>query len=103
MFMIAISCYPQESATELGKRFMEAKPAPEFMTTIGPFVKSTLEGTKTIAIYEFDSSNHAEARDYLANRYAAYHGVPGFRYSLDEWLGVVDALKLIGLEQQSRF
>jgi hypothetical protein len=76
---------------------MEAKPAPDFMTTIGPFVKSTIEGTKTIAIYEFDPSNYIEAREYLANRYAAYHGVPGFKYSLEQWLEVKDALKLIGL------
>ena len=98
MYLLAISCYPQESATELGTRFMEAKPAPDFMNTIGPFVKSTLECTKTIAIYEFDPSKYAEARDYLANRYAAYNGVPGFKYSLEEWLGVIEALKLIGLE-----
>jgi hypothetical protein len=97
MYMIAISCYPQESASELGKRFTEAKPAPDFLTTIGPFVRSTLEGTKTIAIYEFDPSKYAEATDYLSNRYAAYHGVPGFKYSLEHWLEVKDALKLIGL------
>ena len=42
MYMMAISCYPQESATELGKRFMEAKPAPDFMTTIGPLSKVPL-------------------------------------------------------------
>ena len=98
MYMLAISCYPQESATELGKRFMESTPAPDFLTTtIGPFVRSTLEGTKTIAIYEFDPSKYAEAIDYLNNRYAAYHGVPGFKYSLEQWLEVKDALKLIGL------
>jgi hypothetical protein len=50
MYMIAIGCYPQESASELGKSFTEAKPAPDFLTTIGPFVRSALEGTKTIAI-----------------------------------------------------
>ena len=55
MYMIAISCYPQESATRLGKRFMEAKPAPNFMTTLGPFIKSTLEGTKAFAIYYSDN------------------------------------------------
>ena len=97
MYMLAILCYPQESAKEIGKRFMEAKPAPDFMTTIGPFVKSTLEGTKTISIYEFDPAKYAEARDYLADRYSAYHDVSGFRYSLEEWLRARDALKLIGL------
>ena len=97
MYMLAISCYPQESATELGERFIEAKPAPDFITTLGPFIKSTLEGIKTITIYELDPSNYAEATEYLNNRYAAYHGVPGFRYSLEEWLGVMEALNLIGL------
>ena len=95
--MLAISCYPQESATELGERFIEAKPAPDFITTLGPFIRSTLEGIKTITIYEFDPSKYAETTEYLNNRYAAYHGVPGFRYSLEEWLGVMEALNLIGL------
>jgi hypothetical protein len=97
MYMLAISCYPQESATELGERFIEAKPAPDFITTLGPFIRSTLEGIKTITIYEFDPSKYAETTEYLNNRYAAYHGVPGFRYSLEEWLGVMEALNLIGL------
>ena len=76
---------------------MEEKPAPDFMTTIGPFVQSRLEGIKTIAIYEFGPSKYAEAFDYLSNRYAAYHGIPGFKYFLEHWLEVKDALKLIGL------
>jgi hypothetical protein len=95
--MLAITCFPQESATELGKRFKDVEPAPDFMTTIGPFIKSTLEGTKTIAIYEFDASKYAEAIEYLNNRYVANHGIPGFRYSLEHWLDAMDALKLIGL------
>jgi hypothetical protein len=97
MYLIAMSCYPQESAAEIGKRFTEAKPTPDFMTTIGPFIKSTLEGIKTISIYEFDQSKYADATDYLNNRYAAYHGVTAFRYSIEEWLGAIEALKLIGL------
>jgi len=80
MYMIAISCYPQESATELGKRFMEAKPAPDFMTTIGPFVKSTLEGTKTITIYEFDpSSRHFEAETHHSHIFCLRKVVPATR------------------------
>ena len=97
MYIIAVSCYPQESGTELGKRFMEARPAPDFITTLGPFVRSSLEGVKTMAIYEFDPSKYDEAFDYISNRYAAYHGVPEFKYSLEHWLEVKDALKLIGL------
>ena len=97
MYLMATTCYPQESGTELGKRFMEAKPAPDFMTTIGPFVRSSLDGINTMAIYEFDTSKYDEAFDYLSNRYAAYHGVPGFKYSLEIWLDVSEGLKLIGL------
>ncbi len=97
MYMLAISCFPQESATELGKRFMEVAPVPDFMATTGPFVTSSLEGTKAIAIYEFNPSKYAEAIEYLNNRYAANHGIPGYRYSLEHWLDAMDALKLIGL------
>ena len=97
MYLIALTCYPPESANELGKRFMEATPVPDYMTTIGPFVRVTLEGSRTIAIYQFDASKYAEASDYLNNRYAAYLGVPGLTYSIQEWLEAKDALKLIGL------
>ena len=34
---------------------------------------------------------------FLNNRYAAYRGMPGFRYSIEEWLEAGNALKLIGL------
>jgi len=97
MYMIAIGHYPQESGTELGKRFLEAKPAPDFITTMGPFVRSTLEGIQTFTIFEFDPSKYAEANDYLNDRYAAYIGVPGYKYSIEHWLEAMDAVKLIGL------
>lgn len=98
MYMLSIAHYPQESGAELGKRFMEAKPVPDFITTIGPFVRSTLDGIQTISIFEFDPSKYADALGYLNDRYAAYHGVPGYKYSLEHWLGATEALKLIGLE-----
>ena len=97
MYMLAIGHYPQESGTELGKRFMEAKPAPDFITTSGPFIRSSLDGIQTISIFEFDPSNYADAVGYLNERYAAYIGVPGFKYSLEHWLEATEALKLIGL------
>ena len=39
MYLIAISCYPQESATELGKRFMEPYPHIILITDIRGVIK----------------------------------------------------------------
>ena len=80
------------------KRFKEISPAPGFITTIGPLVRSSLEGNKTMTIYQFDPSKYAEASEYIYKRAAAYRGIPGYRYSVEEWRDAKDAIRTAGLD-----
>jgi hypothetical protein len=98
MYMIGFVTYPQESGPEVVKRFKEISPAPDFMTIIGPLVRPSLEGTKTVTIYQFDPSKYAQATEYIYKRYGAFRGIPGYRYSVGEWRDVKDAIKSAGLD-----
>ena len=98
MIIISLTSYPTESVNDMCKRFMELPPLADYITMKGPYISSDLgEGIKGITIYEFDESRYPEAVQYLGERMATLFGVPGFTYSLEHWLEVQDALKMIGL------
>ena len=99
MVIIGLTSYPTESAKEVGKRFLEFPSLPEYVTMMGPFIKSCVgEGIKGLTIYEFEESKYPEASKAIHDRAAKLHGVPGFTYSIEPWLEAQDALKLVGLE-----
>ena len=98
MIIIALFSFPTESGKELGKRAVSFPTLPDYITLTGPFLTSVVgEGIKVIGIYEFDESKYPEASKLLNERVAANIGVPGFTYSLTQWLEFQDALSLIGL------
>ncbi|MGD0279581.1 MAG: hypothetical protein ABSC11_09775, partial [Smithella sp.] len=83
---------------EMGKRFLESSAIPSYMTLKGPFVYSEVGGgIKILALYDVDQSKLREAEEVVLNRYAKYFGVPGFSYSVQPWLEIKEALKMIGL------
>ncbi len=99
MIIITITSYPTESATEIGKRFVNFPPLPDFVTMKGPFVSSVIdEGIKGITIYEFDESRYGEVYRIITDRISKFLGVPGFTYSVNHWMEAKDALALVGLE-----
>jgi uncharacterized lipoprotein NlpE involved in copper resistance len=98
MVIIGMISYPPESANEMGKRFLESSAIPSYMTLKGPFVYSEVGGgIKILALYDVDQSKLREAEEVVLNRYAKYFGVPGFSYSVQPWLEIKEALKMIGL------
>ena len=98
MVILSLTSYPPESAKEVGKRFVELPPLPDYITMKGPYINSGVgEGIKGITIYEFEEAKYPEASKFLGARVAALFGVPGFTYSLEPWLEVQDALELVGL------
>jgi hypothetical protein len=98
MVIIAITSFPPEHAKEVGKRLGDLPPLPAYMTIRGPYVSSEVGvGIKVITVYEFDQSKTREAIEFVGDRYAKYHGVPGLTYSVQTWSEVKEALKRIGL------
>jgi len=98
MYLIGFVTYPPESGEEVVKRFRELGPAPDFITVIGPLGRSSLDGNKSITIYQFDASKYAEATEYIYRRHSSYRGVPGYRYSVEEWREAKDAIRTAGLD-----
>ena len=99
MIILSTVSFPPESAKEIGKRYMEAAPLPDYITRRGPYILPlTGQGVQSISIYEVDRPTRmAEAVELLSNEQAKYFGIPGFTYSIQVCLDVEEALKTVGL------
>jgi hypothetical protein len=98
MVIVSQLSYPPESANQIAKRFIEAPPLPDFITRQGPYVSSELgQGVRTLSIYQLDNSRLAEGFAFVADYMTTFFGVPGFTYSISQYLEVEEALKLLGL------
>ncbi len=59
MIMITLVAVPTESSKELGKRFLDLPPLPDYISLAGNYITSVVdEGLKGISIYEFDDSKY---------------------------------------------
>ena len=97
MVIIADISFPPETANDVGKRFLETAPLPEFMALKGPYVKGKKEGIQVYEIYELDNSKIAEGLEFVTNRCVAYFGIPDYKYNINVYFEAVEALKMIGL------
>ena len=98
MVIIGMNSFPPESANEIGKRFLELPPVPDYMTLKGPYVHSMMVGgIQGIEFFELDKAKLAEGVEYVTNRYVTYFGIPGFRCAIAPYFEIQEALKMIGL------
>lgn len=98
MVIIVRAQFPPEGAAEMGKRLLEQKALPEYITMKGPFIRaSKAAGIQTITIYEIERAKLPDAFELIADRYVGYFGIPGFSYSTDVWLEAGEALKMVGI------
>ncbi|OQY03667.1 MAG: hypothetical protein B6I22_11120 [Desulfobacteraceae bacterium 4572_123] len=90
--------FPQESANEVGQRFLELPPVPDFMTLKGPYIKGMKEeGIRALEIYELDKSKVAEGIEFVTDRCVGYFGISGYTYEINVYFEASEALKMIGL------
>ena len=55
MVIIGNISFPKESANDVGKRFLELPPVPDFMTLKGPYIKGKKkDGNQALEIYELE-------------------------------------------------
>ena len=98
MVIIGTNSFPPESANEIGKRFLELPPLPDYLTMKGPYVHGMMEGgIQGVEVFELDKAKLAEGLEYVTNRYVTYFGIPGFRYAIAPYFEAQEALKMIGL------
>jgi hypothetical protein len=97
MVIITNISFPPESASDVGKRFLETAPVPDFMALKGPYIKGKRDGIQAFEFYELDNAKIAEGLDYVTNRCVAYFGIPNYRYEINVYFEAAEALKMIGL------
>ena len=97
MVIINALRFPQESASQVGKRFLEIAPPPDFMSMKGPYIKGTEQGIRAIEIFDLDEIKLALGLDYVTQRCVSYFGIPGFTYETHVYFEAQESLKLIGL------
>ena len=97
MVIVGSIKFTSETASDIGRRFLELPPVPDYMKIIGPFVKAKIDGTHGLEIFEVDEARLALALDYVSNRYIAYYGIPGFSFTTEVYFSAQEALKMVGL------
>ena len=98
MIIIAFASYPPESARDMGTRFVELSPVPEFITREGPYMYADgNEGIKAVSLFKFDRSRAAEALTFVNEQHAVFYGIEGYRYDIRVCAGAEIAMKMSGL------
>jgi hypothetical protein len=97
MVIVGTIQFKPETANDIGKRFLELAPVPDYLTLIGPFVKARIDGTYGLEIFEVDDAKLAHGLDYVSNRYISYYGIPDFNYTTEIFYSAQEALKMVGL------
>ena len=98
MVIIAQISYPPESAKDMAKRFLEAPKFPDYMSRKGPYINSNMDkGIITLSLFELEKAKTGEGLEALGNYYATFFGVSGFKYKIETFFDVNEALKMIGM------
>ena len=98
MIMIGIGNFPHESSRQMINIMSELPEVPGYIQLHGPYFNTSLgKGVEFITVYEFDVTNYAQVMENIRKRYSIFTNVLGFSYSLNEWLKMADALKMVGL------
>jgi hypothetical protein len=97
MVIVGTIQFKPETANDIGKRFLELAPVPDYLTLIGPFIKARIGGTIGLEIFEVDDAKLALALDYVSNRYISFYGIPDFSSTTEVYYSAHEALKMVGL------
>ena len=102
MYLMATSVYPNDKAKEVVDIYLKAMAKyPDDTAVSTPIVPvgvhATLDGMQVINLYEVKKGKYEEAHALARNRLAMLQTVPGFRWKIDNYLNLEEALKTIGL------
>ena len=98
MVTIGIARWTPKTGHEMGKRFENWKPLPDFIKVSGPYMYTAGdEGLKSITIFKYDKEKAGEASEAISSTYMIFYGVPGYRYSLNIASGADATMKMMGL------
>lgn len=98
MVIIGQKQFPLDKSTELAAAFLEISDLPDYISSTGPFLRTTREnGAQSIAVFEFPADRMDEAYRLLNQRYIRYINIPGYSYELNVWMETKDTMQAISL------
>jgi len=102
MYLIVSEVYPNDVAKELANLYVKALTKyPHNDSLAVPIVpvavRTTLQGIECLSIYEVKKGKADEAIHYVSTRLAMYHEIKGYRWTINLYLNLEEALTLIGM------
>lgn len=102
MYLISNSLYPNDKAKDVVNMYLKAMAKyPEDNSICTPVVpaavRSSFEGIGVMIIYDVKKGKLDDAITLAVNRNVMCTTVPGYRYSLNTYLNLEEAMKAIGL------
>ena len=101
-YIITKSIYPNERATEVAQKYLEAirkfPPDENLGVNLVPAaIKASHEGIKVLMISEVKEGKLEDAFKRTVSMMAMFLSIPGYRYSTEIYYKVEEALALIGM------
>jgi hypothetical protein len=101
-YLVTASLYPSDKAQEVAKKYLEAltkyPPDENLATELVPVaVKGTHRGIEGIGIVEVKKGKLEEAYLRAVKMMAMFHNIPGFKYRVETYLKVEEAMAVIGM------
>ncbi|MBF0200841.1 MAG: hypothetical protein HQK66_05925 [Desulfamplus sp.] len=96
MIKIGTITFPQDAADKVAECYTQL-PSPEGnVKLIDTYIYNDGEGdNRAFSIFEYDDASEKDMEVYLKKRYEAFSKIPGLTYTMEDWIRVQDALRML--------
>jgi hypothetical protein len=100
-YIISYTCYPPTQSDKVAKRYLEVfKKLPlisSIKRIIPAAVTSTEKGYEVMIVDEVKREDQGDAIDYLAKFLVEFRDIEGFRYKINNWSTLNEAMAYLGM------
>ena len=102
VLIVVTAWFPHDKANAVGKKYVDlAKkypPTPELGTNLTTAVKVTKDGIKTLSIAEVVKGKVEQYVSHATKYQQEFAGIEGFRYEIEMFMDVIEALAVVGMK-----
>lgn len=104
MFIIIRSLIKKNHLKDAAKIYKELPPLPATIKKRGPYFNPASTGdVQVITFYSVENAGELnKAKTVLEERYAAFAGVPEFRYGVERWLEMPEMLECLKPKKEKK-
>ncbi len=103
VLIVITSWFPHDKANDVAKKYIEVAkkypPDPSLGITLTTALKVTKDGIKSLGVADVVKG---KVEDYVAlatKSQQEYAGIEGFRYEVEMYMDVIEALAVVGMKQ----